>query len=139
PPWAPRPTRPGPTTSPSSSAGTPARPPPAMNTPTEIRLLPTRLIGRRVYLFDSVVSTNDVASGLALDPENSGTVVIAAHQSAGRGQYGRAWLSRPGTSLLMSILLFPPAELRRPVVLTAWAAVGIAEAIRTLTGAQARL
>jgi BirA family biotin operon repressor/biotin-[acetyl-CoA-carboxylase] ligase len=39
----------------------------------------------------------------------------------------------------MSVLLAPPVELRRPVVLTAWAAVGVGEAIRTLTGVQAKL
>jgi BirA family biotin operon repressor/biotin-[acetyl-CoA-carboxylase] ligase len=39
----------------------------------------------------------------------------------------------------MSVVLRPPAELRRPVVLTAWVAVSVAEAILALTGAQARL
>lgn len=101
--------------------------------------LDTRHVGRRVLVFDSVASTNDVAAELAADPGNAGTVVIADQQTAGRGQYGRVWHSRPGTSLLMSVLLAPPEELRRPVVLTAWAAVGVGEAIRTLTGVQAKL
>ncbi|HET6573354.1 MAG TPA: biotin--[acetyl-CoA-carboxylase] ligase [Fimbriiglobus sp.] len=101
--------------------------------------LDTRHVGRRVLAFDSVSSTNDIAAGLAADPDNAGTVVIADQQTAGRGQYGRVWQSRPGTSLLMSVLLAPPEELRRPVVLTAWAAVGVGEAIRTLTGVQAKL
>ncbi len=110
-----------------------------MPTPADVLRLDTRHVGRRVLVFDSVRSTNDVAAELAADPENAGTVVIADHQTAGRGQYGRVWQSRPGTSLLMSVLLFPPEELKRPVVLTAWAAVGVAEAVRTLTGAQAKV
>jgi BirA family biotin operon repressor/biotin-[acetyl-CoA-carboxylase] ligase len=110
-----------------------------MPTPADVWRLDTRHVGRRVLVFESVRSTNDMAAELAADPENAGTVVIADHQTAGRGQYGRAWQSRPGTSLLMSVLLFPPEELKRPVVLTAWAAVGVAEAVRTLTGVQARV
>jgi BirA family biotin operon repressor/biotin-[acetyl-CoA-carboxylase] ligase len=39
----------------------------------------------------------------------------------------------------MSVVLRPPPELRRPVVLTAWAAVSVAEAVLSLTGAQARI
>ncbi|HVK18035.1 MAG TPA: biotin--[acetyl-CoA-carboxylase] ligase [Fimbriiglobus sp.] len=110
-----------------------------METPSDTWRLDTRHIGRHVLVYDSVASTNDVAAALAADPANAGTVVLAGQQTAGRGQYGRVWQSRPGMSLLMSVILAPPEVLRRPVVLTAWAAVGVGEAIRTLTGVQARL
>jgi BirA family biotin operon repressor/biotin-[acetyl-CoA-carboxylase] ligase len=103
-------------------------------TPTT-RHFGTRHVGRRVLLYDSLPSTNDLAAELAED----GLVVVADFQTAGRGQYGRAWQSRPGASLLMSVAIRPPAEVRRPVVLTAWAAVAVAEAVRELTGVQARI
>src|SRR6185369_16537682 len=35
---------------------------------------------------------------------------------------------------LMSVLVFPPAHLLRPVLMTAWAAVSVAVTIRELTG-----
>lgn len=35
----------------------------------------------------------------------SGTIVTARHQTAGRGQRGRVWRSRPGESLLFSVSL----------------------------------
>lgn len=92
-----------------------------------------------MLVYDAVTSTNDVAAELAADPQNAGAVVLADFQTAGRGQYGRAWASRPGCSLLASVLLFPPAELNRPVVLTAWAAVAVGEAVRELTGVQVRI
>jgi BirA family biotin operon repressor/biotin-[acetyl-CoA-carboxylase] ligase len=98
----------------------------------------TARIGRRVLVFDSVESTNTVAAGLA-GPETDGLVVLADFQTAGRGRFGRVWQSRPGSSLLMSVALQPPAELRRPVVLTAWAAVAVAEAVFALTGVQAKV
>jgi BirA family biotin operon repressor/biotin-[acetyl-CoA-carboxylase] ligase len=40
---------------------------------------------------------------------------------------------------LLSLLLFPPPALRRPALLTAWAAVSVCETIRRATGLQARI
>lgn len=110
-----------------------------MPDPRETWHFDTRHVGQRVLAFESLPSTNDYAAALAADPANAGTVVVADFQTAGRGQYGRVWQSRPGCSLLASVLLFPPPELARPVVLTTWAAVATAEAIRHMTGVQARI
>jgi BirA family biotin operon repressor/biotin-[acetyl-CoA-carboxylase] ligase len=101
--------------------------------------LNTRFIGRRVLDFDRVDSTNTVAAQLANDPANDGTAVLAAEQSAGRGQHGRHWQCRPGDGVLLSVLLFPPAALRRPAVLTALAATAICETVRQLTGLPPRI
>jgi BirA family transcriptional regulator, biotin operon repressor / biotin---[acetyl-CoA-carboxylase] ligase len=101
--------------------------------------LDTDRVGRRVLLFDALESTNTLGAQLAHDPDANGLVLIADEQTAGRGQHGRAWHSRPGSSLLMSVILKPPQELVRPVLLTAWAAVAVGDAIFALTGAQARI
>jgi BirA family biotin operon repressor/biotin-[acetyl-CoA-carboxylase] ligase len=82
-------------------------------------------IGRRVLLFDSLPSTNDVALHLA----EPGTAVVADTQTAGRGQYHRTWHSAPGASLLMSVTIAPPPALNRAAILTAWAGVAVCEAI----------
>jgi BirA family biotin operon repressor/biotin-[acetyl-CoA-carboxylase] ligase len=85
-------------------------------------------------------STNSTAARLANGPDSiDGLALVARYQSAGRGQYGRVWQSRPGHSLLLSVALQPPRELCRPVILTALAAVAVAEAIYALTSIQARL
>jgi BirA family biotin operon repressor/biotin-[acetyl-CoA-carboxylase] ligase len=111
-----------------------------MFTPRETWHFDTERIGRRVLVFDHVDSTNTRAAALAeADPDADGLVLIAENQTAGRGQYGRVWQSRAGSSLLMSVVLKTPLELRRPVILTAWVAVSVAEAILSLTGAQARI
>jgi BirA family transcriptional regulator, biotin operon repressor / biotin---[acetyl-CoA-carboxylase] ligase len=39
-----------------------------------------------------------------------GAVAATDHQTAGRGRYDRAWEDAPGTSLLLSLLLRPPAD-----------------------------
>lgn len=103
-----------------------------MTRPREVLTHDTAHVGRRVLLFDELPSTNDTVAG-----QEPGTVVVADHQTAGRGQYGRTWVARPGTSLLMSVCLHPPDDLRRPVLLTAWAAVGVADAVQELTGRRA--
>lgn len=109
-------------------------------TPRETRHFDTAHIGRRVLVYDELGSTNTHAADLVrADPELDGLVLIANQQTAGRGQYGRVWQSRPGSSLLMSVVLRAPTELRRPVILTAWAAVSVAEAVLALSGAQARV
>lgn len=108
--------------------------------PRETLHFDTARIGRRVLVYDAVESTNTLGAQLALSDEDAdGLVLIADHQRAGRGQYGRTWVSRPGSSLLMSVVLKPPPELRRPVILTAWVAVAVADAVYALTGAQARI
>jgi BirA family transcriptional regulator, biotin operon repressor / biotin---[acetyl-CoA-carboxylase] ligase len=101
--------------------------------------LNTLHIGRRVLVFDEVDSTNSVAARLADDASNDGVVVLAARQTAGRGQHGRRWQCQPGDGVLLSVLLFPPLALRKPAVLTAWAAVSVCATVRQLTGQQARI
>jgi len=103
-----------------------------MTVPLEVWELPHRHVGRRVLRYDAVASTND----LALEP---GDAALADVQTTGRGQYGRTWLARPGTSVLMSVRLDPPMTLRRPAVLTAWAAVSVAETILDVSGLQAKI
>src|SRR5206468_7692987 len=66
-------------------------------------------------------------------------VVLAREQTAGRGQHGRAWQAPAGSSVLLSVLLCPPPALRRPALLTAWAAVSVCETILQLTGLQAKI
>jgi BirA family biotin operon repressor/biotin-[acetyl-CoA-carboxylase] ligase len=52
-------------------------------------------------------STNDRARELALGGAESGTVVTAGEQTAGRGRHGRQWSAPPGAALLCSVILRP--------------------------------
>jgi BirA family biotin operon repressor/biotin-[acetyl-CoA-carboxylase] ligase len=40
----------------------------------------------------------------------SGTVLVADHQTSGRGRLDRTWTAPPGTSLAISVLLTPPTD-----------------------------
>lgn len=55
-----------------------------------------------VLRLESVTSTQDVARDLPI-----GTIVIAGHQTAGRGRHQRRWEAPPGAALLVSFVLAP--------------------------------
>jgi BirA family biotin operon repressor/biotin-[acetyl-CoA-carboxylase] ligase len=54
----------------------------------------------KVIRLASTPSTQDVARDLPV-----GTVVVADHQTSGRGRLGRSWEAPPGTALLASFVL----------------------------------
>lgn len=62
-----------------------------------------------LHLFQTIKSTNDYAARRAEEGAPAGTLVLAEHQSAGRGRRGRAWLAPPGTALLLSMVYRLPA------------------------------
>src|SRR3546814_5747884 len=73
----------------------------------------TELAGTRfanVRWVDETGSTNADLMERARQGDAEGAVLVADHQSAGRGRAGRVWTAPPGAGLLMSILLRPPAE-----------------------------
>ncbi len=107
--------------------------------PHTTRARPTRHLGRRILSFARLDSTNALALALADDPARHGLVLLADEQTAGRGQYGRSWQAPPGSGVLMSVLLFPPAELRRPALLVAWAAVAVSELVGGAIGIPATI
>jgi BirA family biotin operon repressor/biotin-[acetyl-CoA-carboxylase] ligase len=96
--------------------------------------LGTIRIGRRIAVWNRVSSTNDLAARAAGSTANEGLVVLAEEQTAGRGRRGRSWSVPPGSSLLMSVLLFPPAALGETAWLNALGAVATAEVVADWTG-----
>ncbi len=104
--------------------------------------LATRWVGRRIAVWSRVASTNDLAARAGASAANDGLVVLAEEQMAGRGRLGRSWVSPARSSILMSVLLFPPPRLAGAVPesafgcpwLTALGAVATAEAVATWTG-----
>jgi BirA family biotin operon repressor/biotin-[acetyl-CoA-carboxylase] ligase len=77
-------------------------------------------------------STNADLLDAARRGEAEGIVLVADHQTAGRGRAGRTWTAPAGAGLLMSVLLRPPAAV---VDLTTMAvAVAAASAIERIAG-----
>lgn len=77
-------------------------------------------------------STNADALAAAREGAGEGLVIVADHQTAGRGRAGRTWTAPPGASLLVTVLLRPPAPVA-PLVTFALS-VAAARAVQSVTG-----
>jgi BirA family biotin operon repressor/biotin-[acetyl-CoA-carboxylase] ligase len=74
---------------------------------TTDRLLTTRSLGSAMEGYPEIDSTNARALAWAAGGAQSGALVVAEYQSAGRGRLGRRWVGGRGESLLFSVVLRP--------------------------------
>lgn len=101
-----------------------------------------RLEGTRfdaVRWFDELDSTNRYVLAQAEAGVPEGLVVVADHQTAGRGRLDRRWIAPPGTSLLVSLLLRPSVPTEHWHLVTVAAALAVADALETQAGIRAEL
>ena len=87
-----------------------------------------------LHWFDSIGSTNDEARILAKGGAPHGTVLIAGHQTGGKGRMGRSFHSPEGVGIYMTVILRPdctPADLMH---LTCATAVAMCDAVENVTG-----
>jgi len=88
----------------------------------------TTYIGKKIFYFPELESTNIVAKEKALhraEGIDEGTLIIAERQSTGKGRLGREWFSPVG-GIWLSIILYPqlsPSYISRITLMTAVAAV----------------
>jgi BirA family biotin operon repressor/biotin-[acetyl-CoA-carboxylase] ligase len=68
--------------------------------------LQTDIIGRKIYYFDTIDSTQNFALRLSERPHENGSVIIAKKQTRGRGRLNRKWVS-PSGGIWLSVLLKP--------------------------------
>jgi len=71
-------------------------------------------VASRLEILPETPSTNDVLVAGATDAEAwpDFSVVVTDNQTAGRGRLGRSWVSPPGTTLAVSVLLRADASFR---------------------------
>jgi BirA family biotin operon repressor/biotin-[acetyl-CoA-carboxylase] ligase len=93
----------------------------------------------RVETYGSLTSTNNIIMERAVKGESEWLVVAANEQTAGRGRQGRRYYSPGGTGVYFSVLLRPCADIRKPQLITAAAAVAVAEEIEAQTGVSASI
>jgi len=91
------------------------------------------VIGKEIFFYETVGSTNTVAAEL-FEKASEGAVVLANSQERGRGRLGRTWISPAGVNIHMSVILRPKIELRDATLITIMAAVACATALRKATG-----
>jgi BirA family transcriptional regulator, biotin operon repressor / biotin---[acetyl-CoA-carboxylase] ligase len=85
-------------------------------------------------------STNAVLAGRVREGAAEGLLVVADHQTAGRGRLDRTWVTPAGAALTFSLLLTPDEV---PVVRWPWlpllTGVAVAEGVRRVAGVEVAL
>src|SRR4051794_5717576 len=82
-------------------------------------------------------STNADLMASGRDGASEGAVLVADHQTSGRGRADRVWTAPPGSSLLVSVLLRPSPTM---VTFSSMAmGVAAADAVAATSGVQPRL
>lgn len=90
----------------------------------------TRLLGKTVRFYDSVTSTNQLLKSALMDGTAlEGLVLVANHQTAGKGRYDRVWIDSPGKSLLFSLLLFPTLPVDRISAISLLVSIALRSAV----------
>lgn len=89
--------------------------------------------GLRVRVYETLDSTNQEAKRLLAAGEPCPMLLLAEEQTAGRGRRGRGFYSPAGEGLYMTLALQPRAALSQATLLTAAAAVAVAQAVEALT------
>ncbi len=93
------------------------------------------VVGRQLYLFEQVESTNVTLGRLARSGAREGTVVLADEQTAGRGRLGQPWFSPPGVNLYASVLFRQSLALEEVPLFSFIAGLALADAVK-LAGAK---
>ena len=68
--------------------------------------LETEFLGKRIYYFDTIDTTQNFAMKIASKNNEDGTVIISKKQTGGRGRMKRKWRSPVG-GIWMSIIIHP--------------------------------
>lgn len=100
--------------------------------------LKTKAIGKKIYYFDSIGSTQAFASNMASDPLESGSVIMAGVQTAGKGRLGRKWVSPKG-GIWLSVILRPEFDVSKITLVPLAASVALASSIQKALGVKTEL
>ncbi len=111
---------------------------PELLIPTEIKdKLKTKILGKKILAYRTIGSTNDLGFRLAESGSPEGTLIVADHQTKGRGRMGRRWYSPPKLGLWMSLILRPEIPPFKAPGLSICAGLALAQTIKDLTGLDA--
>jgi len=99
--------------------------------------LRTKRIGRKILVYNSTSSTNDIAAEYAKNKANDGLAIFAEEQTAGRGRAGTRWRSNKADSILCSIIL-TKCDLNAELLSLA-CAVAVAEAVGKMVQSEAKI
>ena len=92
-----------------------------------------------MYVFDTIDSTNNYAKSIAASPAAHGTLIVADHQTDGRGRRGHTFYSPANCGLYLSLIIKPHARVQDMLKVTVAAAVAAVEAIEETSDAHPQI
>jgi BirA family biotin operon repressor/biotin-[acetyl-CoA-carboxylase] ligase len=99
-------------------------------------------VGQNILTYKEITSTNDLMKQLVANskPLAEGTVIMAEHQTAGKGQQQNGWHSEAGKNLTFSLLLNPLfLSPQNAFDLVACVGLGVIKPLQQVLGNQVRL
>ena len=107
--------------------------------PWEItRDLKTEVIGKRVYYFEEIDSTQDFAEQIASDKREDGTIIIAERQTSGKGRLSRKWMSPKG-GIWFSLIIHPKFDVSSSTLVPIASAVALSKSIKSVLGVETKV
>ena len=100
-----------------------------------IRDLKTKNIGKRVYYFEELDSTQNFAQQIAANKKENGTIVIAEKQTSGRGRLDRKWTSPKG-GIWFSLIIHPKFDVSSSTLIPILSAVALSKSIKKILGVE---
>ena len=93
--------------------------------------LNTKVVGKNIYIFKEVMSTNTIAKFLSENGAENGTVIISEKQSNAKGRMGKAWESPLG-GIWLSIILNPQVDHSKIPMITLTTGVAVAKTLERI-------
>ncbi|MBQ2353643.1 MAG: biotin--[Methanobrevibacter sp.] len=93
--------------------------------------LNTKYVGKNLFIYNEVNSTNTLAKFLSANGAENGSVVISEKQTAARGRSGKAWESPLG-GVWLSIILTPNVDHSKLPLITLATGVAVAKTLEKI-------
>jgi BirA family biotin operon repressor/biotin-[acetyl-CoA-carboxylase] ligase len=100
--------------------------------------LKTKNIGKKIYYFDTIDSTQSFASTIANNKAEDGTIIISETQDSGKGRLGRNWVS-PRGGIWLSVILHPRFDVAKITLVPLVASIALSVAIQKTLGVKTEL
>ena len=94
--------------------------------------LKTTIIGRQIFFYPTIGSTNSQAKVIAGRGIHDGSLVITDSQTEGQGRLKRQWVSPPKKNLLFSVVFYPLVAPSKVFQMTLFASLAVCKSLNTL-------
>ena len=89
----------------------------------------SKFIGRRIYYFDEIDSTQNYALQISNNKNENGTVIVAEKQTHGKGRLNRKWYSPEG-GIWLSVIIHPEFQISDATIIPLAASLALCESIK---------